>query len=66
MNESLEILRFLAEHPGNYDYFCNGKEQPENADESLKYATEMLAGVSKPTSTVTMITSGSRRRTSFT
>jgi hypothetical protein len=43
MSESLEILRFLAEHPGNYDYFYNGKKPPEDADESLKYATEMLA-----------------------
>jgi hypothetical protein len=43
MSESLEILRFLAEHPGNYDYFYSGKKPPENADESLKYATEMVA-----------------------
>jgi hypothetical protein len=43
MNESLEILRFLAENPGNYDYFYNGKELPKEADEALKYATEMVA-----------------------
>jgi hypothetical protein len=25
MTESLDILRFLAEHPGNYEYFYNGQ-----------------------------------------
>ena len=43
MAESLEILRFLAEHPGNYDYFYHDKSPPEVQDESLKCATEMIA-----------------------
>jgi hypothetical protein len=40
MAESLEILRFLADHPGNYDYFYHSKDPPETQDESLKCATE--------------------------
>jgi hypothetical protein len=40
--ESLEILRFLAEHPETYDYFYNGKEPTGDADNMLKYATEMI------------------------
>ena len=43
MAESLEILRFLADHPGNYDYFYHSKDPPETQDESLKCATEMIA-----------------------
>jgi hypothetical protein len=43
MTESLDILRFLAEHPGNYEYFYNGQEPPKEIDEVLKYATEMIA-----------------------
>ena len=43
MAESLEILRFLAEHPGNYDYFYHGKEPPKTQSEDLKCATEMIA-----------------------
>jgi hypothetical protein len=40
--QSLEILRFLAEHPETYDYFYNGKEPPLEANNVLNYATEML------------------------
>jgi hypothetical protein len=42
--ESLEILRFLAEHPETYDYFYNGKEPTGDVDNMLKYATEMNPG----------------------
>jgi hypothetical protein len=41
-SESLEILRFLAEHPETYDYFYNGKEPTRDVDNMLKYATEMI------------------------
>jgi hypothetical protein len=41
-NESLEILRFLAEHPETYDYFYNGKEPMGDVNNMLKYATEMI------------------------
>jgi hypothetical protein len=42
-NESLDILRFLADHPSTYDYFYGGKPIPAQDDNTLKYATEMIA-----------------------
>jgi hypothetical protein len=41
-SESLEILRFLAEHPDTYDYFYSGKEPTGEVDNTLKYAAEMI------------------------
>jgi hypothetical protein len=43
MSESLEILRFLADHPENYDYFYRGKAAPEVPSETLKCIAEMFA-----------------------
>jgi hypothetical protein len=40
--ESLEILRFLAEHPETYDYFYNGKAAIGEEDNTVRYATEMI------------------------
>jgi hypothetical protein len=41
--ESFDVLRFLADYEGTYEYFYNSKEPEEVVHERLKYATEMLA-----------------------
>jgi hypothetical protein len=43
MSESLEILRFLADHPENYEYFYSGKAVPEAPSQTLKCIAEMFA-----------------------
>ena len=42
LSGSLAILRFLAEHPGNYDYFYFGKSAPDRPEETLRCITEMF------------------------
>jgi hypothetical protein len=43
MGESLNILRFLADHPENYEYFYNGEAPPEAQSATLKCVAEMFA-----------------------
>jgi hypothetical protein len=43
MSESLEILRFLADHPENYDYFYKCKSPHEAPSETLKCIAEMFS-----------------------
>jgi hypothetical protein len=43
MDESLGILRFLAEHPENYDYFYHGIAPPDPPGPTVKTITEMFA-----------------------
>jgi hypothetical protein len=42
MGESLTILRFLADHPENYEYFYNARTPPEAPSATLKCVAEMF------------------------
>jgi hypothetical protein len=42
-NESFQILKFLSDAQGTYEYFYSSKEPPKELDEKLKYATEMVS-----------------------
>jgi hypothetical protein len=41
--ESFEILKFLSGIPETYEYFYSSKPPPEELNEKLKYATEMVS-----------------------
>jgi hypothetical protein len=41
--ESFDVLRFLADCEGTYQYFYNCKEPDEEVSERMKYVTEMFA-----------------------
>jgi hypothetical protein len=41
--ESFAILKFLSEVPGIYDYFYSQKPPPNETNEPLRYATEMVS-----------------------